>query len=167
MPPQYTRRGILANSSLAERSADNDCRRTVIHIAARAETPVDVIGYLRPVHRAIALVTLAQAIATGRFAAAIVVGNDVARLVDRVLAGTNPGNWRHFSAWRTTVHRATATSAKKTVDRTIAPVLAAIRVAFLARLLVAARLATRDRQQRYRCRTPGHHGSQPSQEAAP
>ena len=139
----------------------------MIHIAARAETPVDVIGYLRPVHRAIALVALAQAIATGRFAAEVVVGNDVARLVDRVLAGTNPGNWRHLSAWRAAVHRATATTTKKTVDRAIAPVLAAIRVTFLTRLLVTALLAASDRQQRYRCRTAGHHGSQPSQEATP
>ena len=32
------------NILLAERSTDNDSRRTVIHVAASAETPVDVIG---------------------------------------------------------------------------------------------------------------------------
>ena len=107
---------LTANTSFLQRRADDDCRRAVIHTAARAEAPVDVIGRLWPVHRTIALVTLAQAVAAGRPAATVVVGDDVFRLVERIFASADPGNRRHFRPRRTGVHRTTAAATQETVN---------------------------------------------------
>ena len=95
----------------------------------RAYTPVDVIIGESAVWGFVAHVVVTQATAATGLAAAVVVGNNVIQVVRRVSAGTDPGHRGHLRAGRTGIVGAAATTAKETVDGTVAPIIAGSRIA--------------------------------------
>ena len=58
----------------------------------RAQTPVNVVGFVRTIQGSVAFVALAQAGAALSFTAAVVVGNHVLTPVYRIQASADPGN---------------------------------------------------------------------------
>src|SRR5262249_44720308 len=132
-----------ARRSIRNGQAQHDRRRTVIQVRLRAVTPVDVIALRGLIHRPVALVAIAEAVAARAFAAAIVVRNDVVLRIDRVAAGADPRDRRWFGARRARTCRAAAAAAQEAVERTVAPVIAAERIAFLLRLWRARWVARR------------------------
>ena len=95
----------------------------MVGIAFRSEAPVQVIRCTWVVNRAVALVALAQTIATRRFTAAVIVGNDVVDAIDRVFTGANPGDGRHLRAGRARIDGAATTATQEAIDSAITPVV--------------------------------------------
>ena len=111
------------------RYADDARRGTVIgnpDLAAR--TPVVVVRFEGHVERLVVLVAIAQTTAALAFAATIVVGDDVVVAVGGIVAGSDPGDGRGFGPRRAALGRASAAGAQESVDGTVSPVLAGLRV---------------------------------------
>ena len=58
----------------------------------RAQTPVDVIALVGAIHRSVAFVGVAEALATRRLATAVVIGDHIVLAVEGVATGANPGD---------------------------------------------------------------------------
>src|SRR6185436_5880909 len=93
-----------------------------------ARAPVVVVRLEWNVQRRIALVAIAQTTAAGALAAAVIVGDGVVLTVGRVVARADPGDQRHLRSRRAGALRAAAAIAEETVDRAVAPVIAAARI---------------------------------------
>ena len=132
-----------------------------------SQTPVQVIILLWAVSRTIALITIAQTASTTGLATTVVIGNHIVFLISRVIAGTDPGQGRHFCAGRTGTGCATTTTAQKTINGAKTPVftLSGItRILRIARILwcnsrvtVPARRGPCYRQQGICCCTNNCH----------
>ena len=72
--------------------ANDDGCRTMVGGAAGPQAPVDVVGLVRPVGRAVALVPLTETGAAARLAAAVVVRDDIVTTIGRIAAGADPGD---------------------------------------------------------------------------
>ena len=108
--------------SLFDSQANHDGSGTMINGALGTEAPVDVIAFRRGIHWSVAFIAIAQAIATPGLATAVVVGNNIALSIYRVLTRTYPGNRRHFRARWAGGYRTAATGTQKAINGTVTPV---------------------------------------------
>src|SRR6476620_9779189 len=77
--------------SVARRGGAEDHRGgAVVDGALGAHAPVDVVVRLRPIHRFVAIVAIAQTPSAAALAATVVVTDDVALAVGRILASADP-----------------------------------------------------------------------------
>lgn len=141
-------------------------RAVVRHIGLAAGTPVEIVRALRAVDWRIALIALALAATATAFATAIVVGNDVVLAIRRIAAGADPGDIRLHGARRTTAGGATTTATDKTIDGTVPPVFAAVRIALFVNAGRRKCTSAIDRQQ-CQCASTDQQGTEPAEKAAP
>ena len=85
------------------------------HGAGVGHAPVDVVVHTQAIAWPFALVVVAQALAAGPFAAAVVVRHQVVAPVLRVQAGADPRHFGGLGARRALRERATAAGAQKAV----------------------------------------------------
>ena len=119
-------------------------------------------------------VLAAHALAAAAFSAAVVIGNDVIKIVVGVTAGSQPGHARKLRARRAGRLRTAATGTSEAVNGAVAPVGAALRIEFFAaftgfirRRRLGGRGATGDREQRHRGSASGQQRADACQETAP
>src|SRR5207244_3348747 len=120
-PLEHITRSLLSNAEY------HRYRAVVVRVRIR-HAPVHVVVAREAVHRLLALVAVAFAVAAARLAAAIVVRDDVIAAIGGIVARADPGDRRGRRAGRAGVCSAAATGAQKSVDRTVLPILAALRV---------------------------------------
>ena len=133
----------------------------MISRALRAQAPVVIIGGMGPVGGPVPFVPVAEAVAAGRFAAAVVVGDDVILAVARVFAGADPGYCRHLRPRRATVDGAAAAGAQVAVNGAVAPVFAGRRVSRIdSRRAGLFRVRGAGNRQQGHDRTAGDHPTQ-------
>src|ERR1700692_3029749 len=120
---------------LINRDAQDDGGGAGIGLALGSETPGDFVVILRPHDGPIALIVLAGAPPPRHAATTVIVRNDVVPLIRRLAAGADPGDGRHLRTRRTGIHAAAVTSAQRSVDGAVAPIVALRRI---ARVLVVA-----------------------------
>ena len=113
-----------ATSSLT--NPDDDAYRTVVDNAGFSHTPIDVIALARVIDRLVAFVAMAETALARGFSTTVVVRHDIVLIVGRVEAGAYPGNRRHLRTWWTGMGSASAATGNKSVDGTIAPVVAIV-----------------------------------------
>src|SRR5205823_9667491 len=134
------------------RDPQDDGHRAVIVRVGVGHAPVEVVVARRPVHRLLALVTVALAVAAAGFPATVVVGDDVVAAVAGVVARADPGDGRGGGARWTGAGGAAAAGAQEAVDGAVLPVVAALGTVglggSLARPRTAAAIHRQQRQQR-------------------
>src|SRR5256885_5347175 len=105
------------------RDPQDDGHRAVIVRVGVGHAPVEVVVTRRPVHRLLALVTVALAVAAAGFPATVVVGDDVIAAVAGVVAGADPGDGRAGGAPRAGAGRGAAARAQEAGGGAVLPVL--------------------------------------------
>src|SRR5207248_1421899 len=121
--------------------------RAVIVGVGVGHAPVEVVVARRPVHRFLALIAVALAVAAAGFPAAIVVREDVIAAVGGVVTGADPGDRRDRGARRAGAGAAAAACAEKPVDGAVLPVLAVLGAIGSGRRLAGAWSAARTGQR--------------------
>src|SRR5256884_2953927 len=96
------------------RDPQDDGHRAVVVGVGVGHAPVEVVVARRPVHRLLALVTVALAVAAAGFPATVVVGDDVIAAIAGVVAGAGPGGGRAGGGPRAGAGRAAAARAPGT-----------------------------------------------------
>src|SRR4029079_13030940 len=86
--------------------------------------PDDVVVGLRHIKLGVAVLIVAMALAAGRLAATVAIGDQVGFAVIGIDASPHPGGGRSGGACRALMRAAAATGAKIAVDAAIAPVIA-------------------------------------------
>src|SRR5256885_16982309 len=104
------------------RDPQDDGHRAVIVRVGVGHAPVEVVVTRRPVHRLLALVTVALAVAAAGFPATVVVGDDVVAAVGGGVARADPGDGRGGGARWTGAGSAAAAGAQEAVDGAVLPV---------------------------------------------
>src|ERR1700742_4189514 len=105
--------------------ADQRGGGTVILHVVQTEAPDDVVVGLRHIKLGVTVLVVAMALAAGRLAAAIAIGDQVSLVVIRIDAGAHPRCRRGDRAGRALMRAAAAAGAEIAVHPAIAPVIAA------------------------------------------
>ena len=121
-PPRSTPLYSSAASDVYKRQVLRNIRRAI------PRAPVVIVGLTGLVEGRIAFIPIAEAAITLRFAAAVVIRNDVILTVRRIVASADPSDRGHFRPRWATRLSATATTAQEAIDRTVAPVLTRARI---------------------------------------
>src|SRR5207237_9287739 len=98
------------------RDPQDDGHSAVVVGVGVGHAPVEVVVARRPVHRLLALVTVALAVAAAGFPATVVVGDDVIAAVAGGVAGGDPGDGRAGGARRTGAGGAAPARAQEASD---------------------------------------------------
>ena len=101
----------------------------MIGVGFGTDAPVDVIVFWWVVSGFVALVTITETPATATFATTIVIRDDIAFAIRRILTGTDPGNRRGLRTGWALGYGATTTAAEKSVNSAVAPIVTTLRVA--------------------------------------
>jgi len=124
-------------------------------LALSTKTPHDLAVPRRANHATVPHVPLALTTAACDTPAAVVVRDDVVAFVGWIVAGTDPGNRRHFGAGRTGSRISSIAGAERAVHSTIAPIVASTGISGVLRVAGALRWVVLQLRRRAFC-GPSH-----------